>query len=409
MIPASGQLNRSEMSASHSGQAGRLDAHVVILINYVRKHHVVALQALANRVRKLTVLVSVPMEPDRSWDALWEDLDVRVQRNWMLTANWKHSTGFQEANFIHIPIDTNSQLKSLKPDIVFSYEMGFRTLLSSWYRRFHRNVPLVMVGNMSEHIERERGLMRRSLRWLIRRGIDYYTYNGPSCKRYLESLSIDEDRLFHVPYCIDSDVVFRGDRMKVVESNETPRRLLYCGAMSQRKGILQFAQSLNRWSQQHPQRRVELSIAGSGPLQQAIADYITPNLSIKFLGNCDPETLRDEYGGTNICVFPTLADEWGLVPIEALASGVPVLGSVFAQSVETVVEEGRNGWVFEPTDSDSMEAAIDRAMNCSPGRLLEMEQYGKASVAHITGAATAEKFCHVIKTVLPDLKLNKPR
>ena len=405
MSPASGQLDKSKMSGSHSGQANRLDAHVVILINYVRKHHVVAFQAVAKRVRKLTVLVSVPMEPDRSWDAQWEDLDVRVQKNWMLTANWKHSTGFQEPNFIHIPIDTGSQLKSLKPDIVFSYEMGFRTLLSSWYRRFHRNVPLVMVGNMSEHIERERGLMRRSLRRLIRRGIDYYTYNGPSCKRYLKSLSIGEDRLFHIPYCIDPDVVFCGDRTEVVESREIPRRLLYCGSLSQRKGILQFAECLNRWSKRHPNRRVELSIAGSGPLQQAIADCISPNLSIKFLGHCDSETLRAQYGSTDICVFPTLADEWGLVPIEALASGVPVLGSVFAQSVETVVEEGRNGWVFEPTCSDSMENAIDRAMNCLPGQLVEMGKKGKATVAHITGAVTAEKFCHVIKTVLPDLKL----
>ena len=406
MSQASDRMDIAPAMGSHGKPAERLDAHVVILINYVRKHHVLAFQELAKRVRRLTVLVSVPMEPDRSWDAQWEDLDVRVQKNWMWTARWKHSTGFQEPSFIHIPIDTGSQLKSLQPDIVFSYEMGFRTLLSSWYRRFHRNVPLVVVGNMSEHIERERGLMRRSLRWLIRRGADFYTYNGPSCKRYLKSLSIGEDRLFHVPYCIDADVVFHGDATESIESTDGPLRLLYCGALSQRKGILQFAQRLNRWCQQHPERRVELSIAGSGPLQQAIRDCNSSNLSIKFLGNCDVEELRFQYGEANICVFPTLADEWGLVPIEALASGVPVLGSILAQSVETVVEEGQNGWVFEPTCDNSVDSAIDRALNCAPSTLSQMGKKGKASVAHITGAATAEKFCQVIKTVLPDLKLN---
>ncbi len=404
MSVAFGRLDHPEMAGTNSGPNDRLDAHVVVLNNYLRKHHVIALQELAKRVRKLTVLLSVPMEPDRNWDAAWEDLDVRIQKNWMLTANWKHSTGFNEPNFIHIPIDTGSQLKSLKPDVVFSYEMGFRTLLSCWYRRFHRNVPLAMVGNMSQHIEQERGMMRRSLRWLIQRGVDYYTYNGPSCKRYLESLSIPEDRLFHVPYCVDPDIVFKGDRTAIDESDHSPRRLLYCGALSPRKGILQFAESLKHWCDQNPDQLAELSIAGSGPLQQAIMQCQTSNLAIRFLGNCNPDDLRTAYGSTEICVFPSLADEWGLVPIEALASGVPVLGSVLAQSVETVVEEGRNGWIFETTRSDSMELAIDRAMNCSRLQLLEMGEHGRKSVAHINSSATAEKFCHVIQAMLPDLK-----
>ncbi|MFT5303285.1 MAG: hypothetical protein ACI814_004104 [Mariniblastus sp.] len=64
-----------------------LDVHVVILNNYLRKHHVASYRALAKRVRKLTVLHSVPMESDRAWDADWKDLDVHVQRNWMVDAD----------------------------------------------------------------------------------------------------------------------------------------------------------------------------------------------------------------------------------------------------------------------------------------------------------------------------------
>jgi len=74
-----------------------IDAHVVILNNYIRKHHVDSYRELAKRVRKLTVLLSTPMEPDRDWDPQWDDLDVRVQKNWMFTTSWKHSAGFKEA------------------------------------------------------------------------------------------------------------------------------------------------------------------------------------------------------------------------------------------------------------------------------------------------------------------------
>jgi len=77
-----------------------LDAHVVILNNYLRVHHAISYVELAKRVRKLTVLLSVPMEPNKDWDAQWMGLDVRMQKNWMFTKKWKHSKGFTEDNYI---------------------------------------------------------------------------------------------------------------------------------------------------------------------------------------------------------------------------------------------------------------------------------------------------------------------
>lgn len=390
--------NRRKLDPAYDGS--RLDIHVVILNNYIRPHHVVAYRELEKRVRKLTVLLSVPMEPDRDWEAKWGGLDVRIQKNFMLRTKWKHSTGFKEDNFIHIPIDTYSQLRSLKPDIVFSYEMGMRTLLSGWFRRFNPSVPLVMVGNMSQNIENERGMIRRSLRWMIKKSADYFTYNGPSCKRYLESLKIAEEQLFHLPYCIDQDAVFRGDRP--LRSDSEPTRLLYCGALSRRKGVLEFAKSLHQWCGENPERKIQWDLAGEGDLRSKIKEQATDNLEINFLGNCDNNQLREAYGNADICVFPSFADEWGLVPIEALASGIPVLGSVLAQSVETVVEDGHNGWRFDPTDKGSLFEAISRALNCDFGQLIEMGSVGKDSVQDISAEITANKFCSIIQKILPE-------
>ncbi|QEG23544.1 glycosyltransferase family 4 protein [Mariniblastus fucicola] len=381
--------DRSSTSAtaiSDGGSKQVLDVHAVVLTNYLRTHHVLALQEFSKRVRKLTVLLSVPMEPDRDWDAQWGGLDVQVQQNFMWTANWKHSTGFSEQNFIHFPIDTPIRLRKLKPDIVLSYEMGARTILSTFYRLFKRNVPLVMVGNMSDHIEKERGFLRRIARKLICRGVDYFTYNGPSCKRYLKSLGVSEDKLFHFPYCIDGSTIFNGDRLSITDGKQSqdPIKLLYCGAISERKGILQFAEALSQWCGDNPYKSVELMIAGSGELKDKVAQTADENLDINFLGNCDSDQLREAYGSADICVFPTLADEWGLVPIEAMASGVPVLGSKFAQSVESCCVDSENGWTFDPTNSDDIVDAIDRALTTDAARLQEMRSSAKRSVAHIS-------------------------
>jgi glycosyltransferase involved in cell wall biosynthesis len=394
------QVMAEDLSAPPEEGHDVIDAHVVILNNYLRIHHVVSYQELAKRVRKLTILLSVPMEPDRQWGAEWSDLDVQVQKNWMFTKMWKHSTGFQEANFIHVPVDTVSRLKQLKPDVVFSYEMGIRTLLAGWFRIFNRKVPLVMVGNMSEFIERERGIVRRTLRGLIRRTVDFCTYNGPSCKRYLQGLGVASDRLFHVPYCIDDQVAYLGERSLIPA--DKPRTLLYCGSISPRKGVVEFTSSLNKWCVANPQRKVVLNLAGSGDTVGSILELATDNLEIVHLGSLDAAGLKAANRDADICLNPSLADEWGLVPIEALASGVPVLGCEYAQSVETVIEEGVNGWKFRTDDQSSMDGAIQRAMACSNAELDSMVGVCRQSVAHISPAATASRFVDVVRHALPN-------
>ena len=373
-----------------------IDAHVVILNNYLRRHHVVAYKEIARRVRKLTVLLSVDMEPDRQWEAQWDGLDVIIQKSKMFTAKWRHSSGFSEDNFIHVPIDTGKQLKALKPDVILSYEMGMRTLLCSFYRMFRRDCRLVMVGNMSERIERERGIFRKSLRRAILRGVDFFSYNGPSCKRYLQSLGVKEEKLFHFPYCIDPEAVSSSPRTR---NSDSVRKLIYCGAMSSRKGILQFAKAARAWCEKNPGDNVQLNIAGVGELRDAIAKQSSEKFKINFLGNCDLAELRQAYQNADICVFPTLADEWGLVPVEAMASGLPVLGSIYAQSVEACVVEGENGWVFSPDSDQAIEAAFEKCMKTNHEKLGEMSIAAKGAVAHISPTFSANEACRMISMI----------
>ena len=393
-----GDQNPAEINASDSmsPMSPVIDAHVVILNNYLRRHHVVAYQEIAKRVRKLTILLSVEMEADRQWEAQWDGLDVVVQKNKTITRKWRHSSGFSEDNFIHIPVDTRQQLKKLKPDVILSYEMGMRTVLCGLYRMFNRDCRLVMVGNMSQHIEQERGLLRRLLRKAVIRLADYFTYNGPSCKRYLKSLGIAEDQLFHFPYCIDPESVCTANRETPAQS---PRKLLYCGALSSRKGILQFVEIARDWCKSHPDHRIDLDLAGSGELRGKIADCGSDNFQINFLGNCDLSQLREAYHRADVCVFPTLADEWGLVPIEAMASGMPVLGSSYAQSVETYVKNEETGWTFDTDSKQSIETALERCMLSSGEQLKVMGAVAKQEVSHISPSFSANEVCQLISMI----------
>lgn len=378
-------------------EKSRLDAHVVILNNYLRPHHVAVYRELARRVRKLTVLLGTPMEPDRNWAPEWADLDVRIQKNWTWKARWRHSTGFDVPNFVHFPVDTVSQLRRLKPEVVCSAEFGVRSLLAGFYRFSHRRSRLIVIGNMSAHIERERGAGRRMLRAVVRRFADRFTWNGSSCRAYLGELGIPARKTGFFPYYFDEAKVWEGEKRFNADGRRT---LSFSGFLDSRKGVPQLARALREWSRTRPGFPLELLVCGTGPLSADFERIASADLTVRMLGHADDATLRQVYADSDLCVFPSLADEWGLVPVEAMRSGVPVLGSVYAQSVEDLVVDGVNGWRFRPDHPDEFLAQLDRALGAPTVQLAGMSAAARASVSHITADWAAEALIEVISDCL---------
>ena len=168
-----------------------------------------------------------------------------------------------------------------------------------------------------------------------------------------------------------------------------------------RDSVIEFAKSLKKWCQANPEREVVFQLAGAGDGAAEVVAEQGGNLKVELLGDLNQDELRIANRDADICVNPSFADEWGLVPIEALASGMPVLGSRYAQSIETVVRDGENGWVFETDDVASMEKAIDASMACTNQQLIAMQDACRQSVAHISPEATAECFYNIIQHALP--------
>src|SRR5690348_2760932 len=133
--------------------SGRLPARVAYLTNFISPYVAPLLREIANRVTSLTVLISTPMERDRHWNADWDGLDVRVQKAISLP-NWgRHRLGFRLSNYWHLPVDTLWQLASLRPDVIFTSEMGLRSILSTVYARWSGHTAVVIGCGLSEHTE----------------------------------------------------------------------------------------------------------------------------------------------------------------------------------------------------------------------------------------------------------------
>ena len=179
------------------------------------------------------------------------------------------------------------------------------------------------------------------------------------------------------------------------------KRLLYVGQIIERKGLTHFLSALSRWAENHSEERAELLIAGDGPLRPTIEAMNLPkNLRCLFLGSVSYEDLPAVYARAGIFAFPTLADTWGVVVNEAMAAGLPVLGSVYSQAVQEMVADGVSGWTFRPDDVDEMYGAIERAMSSSAAALNQMRRCARDRALELTPEHVADLIEAAIRACL---------
>ena len=117
-----------------------------------------------------------------------------------------------------------------------------------------------------------------------------------------------------------------------------------------------------------------------------------------FLGNVAYQALPEIYGRAGIFVFPTLADTWGVVVNEALAAGLPVLGSVSGQAVSELVIDGQNGWTFHPDHPGSMAAALERCLETPTTTLDDMRRHARRTAMQLTPDYLCDRIADAILT-----------
>lgn len=365
-------------------------ARVAFLTNFVPPYRVPVLRRLAEQVGALQVLVSTTMEGNRAWAPEWEGLDVVVQRT--LSLPRRRASGFRERLPVHIPLDTRARLNAFAPDLVLSGELGARSLQAvRWARSADR--PVVLWATLSERTERHVGAVRRGLRRYLLERADGVIVNGESGARYVAGYGVPGSRIHRVPYA--SSVRWEGGR--AADEGRT-LELLYVGQGVERKGLAPLVSGLDRWARSRDVP-VRLTLVGPGDDGPRPAETGGP-LRVRRLGPAPPGALPPHYGAADVFVFPTLADEWGLVVNEAMASGLPVLGSVHSQAVMELVEDGRTGWLYDPENAATLGAALDRIAATDAVDVRAMGAAARVRVATITSEAVGDRLRAILDDVL---------
>jgi glycosyltransferase involved in cell wall biosynthesis len=127
-------------------------------------------------------------------------------------------------------------------------------------------------------------------------------------------------------------------------------RILYVGRLAIEKGIQVLVDASNRLEVEHT-----LDIVGSGPLEAMLRKHGSNR--IRFLGFIPRNELGAVYAAHDVACVPSLTEPFGLVVAEALAAGLPVIGSSTG-GIPDMIRDGFNGLLVRPNDADALSRAL---------------------------------------------------
>ncbi|MEM0240946.1 MAG: glycosyltransferase family 4 protein [Candidatus Nezhaarchaeales archaeon] len=183
----------------------------------------------------------------------------------------------------------------------------------------------------------------------------------------VEKASVNQDKIFVVPNGVDVEFFKPGLRCDEVNAKyglEGKRVVLFVGRVTREKGIHILLEAVRTLRDKHGLRDIKVVVVGplSGSFgDDTLTDYarvlheyvIKNNIDAVFTGSLDIEELRYLYSCSHVLVLPSYFEAFPMVLIEAMASGLPVIGSK-AGGIVDIVENGVNSYLFEKGSANDL-------------------------------------------------------
>ena len=138
------------------------------------------------------------------------------------------------------------------------------------------------------------------------------------------------------------------DRRRSLGAGPEDTLFLYVGRVAPEKNVQTL---IDAFRQLPAHEKVRLMVVGDGPVRKKIASIEDPRIGT--LGFQEPEALSEIYASADVFVFPSLTDTFGLVVLEAMASGLPVTAFDVTGPKASIADE-YNGLLAGMTDAESL-------------------------------------------------------
>lgn len=293
-----------------------------------------------------------------------------------------------------------------RPDLIVSLYGHISYVLGFALARM-RNVKTVFWVEPTFDTWMRRGPIKDRLKRFMFANVDAIFTTGTDGRRFAERFNADSNQIYRLPY-FNQFNYFNSARAGALRERTRLRNelglsgvtFLYVGRLWKGKGVHHLLDAFKDL-QRSCDEPVSLMIVGDGEEGQALRNRCREeNIAhVAFTGFKQRDELPNYYAATDVFVFPTLGDPYGLVLDEAMASGLPVITTDAVGELADRVQDGVTGLVVPASDGAALSEKM-RLMAINPQLRHQLSGAGTAKVAGGTAEKWALDFEQAVSSVL---------
>ncbi|AFY96790.1 glycosyltransferase family 4 protein [Chamaesiphon minutus] len=308
-------------------------------------------------------------------------------------------------NFTYLSPKIIGHLLKLRPQVIFSSSFGIWTMIALLLKPLFWWRVIIAYEGCSPGVDYRNSAARLFVRRLMIWMADAYITNSNAGSEYLiEILKAKKELVFVQPYEIPDEhtlpAIAEGEQLEQLNLPPHQPVFLFVGQIIPRKGLPLLLQACSLL-QARGYQQFTLLVVGNGPQQQELETFCQEHhLSdrVRWAGRVNFDKIGTYFHNADVFVLPTLEDTWGVVTLEAMLLGKPILCSSGAGTSELVVS-GENGYVFTPEDPDKLADLMQLFLD-DPTLILAMGARSQQIMAQYTPLAAAQCMAEVAELVM---------
>lgn len=214
-----------------------------------------------------------------------------------------------------------------------------------------------------------------------------------------KELNIDKSKLTVIPNGISLDKICL-DKRSMNGKYAKKTIILSVANLTREKGIDLGIKAVTTLLKRHP--NLLYIIVGEGPEKPKLiklVKWLGVERNVKFLGKQSHEKVMEYMSLCDIFLLPSWNEAFGIVYIEAMAHGKPVIG-VRGQGIDGIIVNRKNGMLVEPHSVDDIVDTVDFLISYKEEAIKMGERARKLVLENYTWEKNAQKTIEVYKEVL---------
>lgn len=222
--------------------------------------------------------------------------------------------------------------------------------------------PFIITGHGTDVTSMNSGLLRKLKAYAVRKAKYMCTVSDKLKNTVLDFSEISSDKIEVIPMGCDVKEFGKNHYVENYFGQDNKKVILFVGRLAEIKGVSYLINAVQDID-------VKLIIVGEGELRDLLETQASAQKEkIVFLGAKTHDQLKEIYASADVFVAPSITTEsgsqegFGLVIIEAMASGLPVIATETGGIVD-IIQNEENGLLCREKDSQAIKERIVELIN----------------------------------------------